>query len=1030
MASLYSHFSQRPLYQKSLFIAFCCYALFCLILGLLAPYIALKKVPELITGQTGRESQIEDIRFNPFTFELIVDRLLMAEKDPQNTFVGFEKLYVNLSPWESLLNLDVNVQTIKINKPTINLARITEQEFNFSDIIAFIENNATPQSQTPQPEQTGLPFGIRIDKIAIEQGAISLSDAVSNSQVVYPSINLEFNQFDSLAKVVKSAENVLNQMNNYKLILNDEHNSQLTLAGQFQLFPFTLDVELALSDFNLEKYWQFIDEHFDIQLNQGKLNVVSHIALAIDPTVETPLLFNVSKTNIDLSGIVASHANEQKIAIGAIKLNNLEIDSQSKQINIASFETNQGEIALKVSPTGADLMTLLMPKNLTDLATDTTDSTIEQPTGEPESPWLVTLSKIDIAEYELHLGESIASENVILWKMDKINIETGAIKSDLSIPLTYQISAQINQSSLLDSSGIFNLETQSLEADFSYQNMYLPNLQPYIEPFVNITIEDGVFNTKGKLTVDSEKNLIYQGEAWLDKLNIKDNLLKQPLVSWKSMAINSLEFDRQKSQVNIDEILFDELFSRIIISEDRTTNISHLLKSSTTNASADNSTKPNADLTAKQEQKSENVNLDIDSTETANVSPSIEINRISLKNSSAFFADNSLTPNFASGIELLNGHISKLSTNPETIASVDLAGKIDKYAPVTLKGDINPLLAQPYLDLNLIFKNVELTSVNPYSGTYAGYYIDKGQISLDLTYKLKNNALVGSNHVVIDQLQLGKPSNSDLATSLPVTLAVALLQDRHGVIDLGVDVEGDLNSPSFSFGSIIWGALGNIITKAITAPFSLLANLIGSDEPMNNVTFEYGDSKISDSQGKHLLALTEALIDRPLLIVNVKGDIDAINDSQALAEQSLKIKLAKTSAIDITEFPANLSASQFPTSGPLSDALHQLYSTEMGQDPDEVRQSIITESQTKLPKEDLTDNEVMIRWHIALYNLLKNSQIVDSADLGILAQKRAKAVKSFLVDQGKIESQRIFVMESRINAKQQAAQVELELQAN
>ena len=1030
MASLYSHFSQRPLYQKSLFIALCCYALLCLMLGVLAPYLALKYVPELITKQTGRNTQIENISFNPFTFELIVDRLLMAEKTPQDTFVGFEKLLVNLSPWQSLVNLDVSMQTIAISKPTINLARITEQEFNFSDILAFIEKNAAPETNTPQTQETELPFGIRIDKITIEQGAISLSDAVSDSHVVYPTINLEFNQFDSLAKVVKSNDDPLEKRNNYKLILNDEHNSQLTLAGQFQLFPFTLDIDLALADFNLEKYWQFIDEHFDIQLNQGKLNIVSHIALTIDPAIETPLQFNLSKTNIDLTGIVASHANERKIAIDKIKLNNLDINSVSKQINIESFETHQGEIAMKVSPTGADLMTLLMPKNLTDLETDTTDDNLEESSGEAESPWLISLNKINMTEYAIHLGESVASENVILWQMDKINIETGVIKSDLSVPLTYQMSAQINQSSLLDSSGTFDLENQSLDADFSYQNVYLPKLQPYIEPFVNITIEDGVFNTKGKLKIDSAKNLIYQGEAWLDSLSIKDNLLKQPLLSWKHMAINSLEFDRQKSQINIDEMLFDELFSRIIISEDRTTNISHLLKPAVTPAPTDNNSQSNAELTAKQQQKTENVNLDDANANTENVSPSIEIKRISFKNSSAFFADNSLTPNFSSGIELLNGHISQLSTNPETIAKVDLAGKIDKYAPVTLKGEINPLLAQPYLDLNLIFKNVELTSVNPYSGTYAGYYIDKGQISLNLTYKLKNNALVGSNHVVIDQLQLGKPSNSDLATSLPVTLAVALLQDRHGVIDLGVDVEGDLNSPSFSFGSIIWGALGNIITKAITAPFSLLANLIGSDEPMNNVTFEYGDSSISDSQGKHLLALTEALIDRPLLIVNVKGDIDAINDSQALAEQALKIKLAKAAAIDISELPANLTASQFPTSGPLSDALYQLYSTEMGANPEDVKDSIMAESQAKLPQEELTDNEMTIRWHIALYNLLKNSQVVDSADLGILAQKRAKAVKSFLVDQGKIESQRIFVMESRINAKQQAAEVQLELQAN
>ena len=130
---------------------------------------------------------------------------------------------------------------------------------------------------------------------------------------------------------------------------------------------------------------------------------------------------------------------------------------------------------------------------------------------------------------------------------------------------------------------------------------------------------------------------------------------------------------------------------------------------------------------------------------------------------------------------------------------MDLKGKIDKYAPVTLQGEINPLLQKPYLDLDLVFKSVELTTVNPYSGTYAGHYIDKGQLSLALNYQLQDNQLIGKNHLVIDQLQLGKPSESDLATSLPISLAIAILQDRNGVIDLGLEVSGDVDNPDFSF---------------------------------------------------------------------------------------------------------------------------------------------------------------------------------------------------------------------------------------
>ncbi|WP_434937857.1 DUF748 domain-containing protein [Shewanella sp. HL-SH8] len=1010
MASSLKKFASSPLLKRILISLFIVYGLFCFIFGIIMPFIAKQHLAPLVSDKLGRETQIESIHFNPFTFELSVEHLIVSESKPTQTFIGFEQLYINISPLESLANLAIIFEEVSITKPTINIERLTKDSYNYSDIIALFQSVSDPEAQNE--ESIDKPIEIRITKIAIEQGAISIKDAVSNSQVVYPQINLAFDHFDSIAKIKHQATSIHNQ---YDLTLTDEYSSKLQLFGQLQLFPFVLEVNVALSEFNIAKYWQFVDEHFDIQLTQGKLNINSKIILNIDPKQDTPVKFTLTDTEININSIIASHANEEKIVIDAINLNDIQVDSATQLVNIDSFQTKSGKVALNISPTGADLMKLLMPKNLTDI-----DNSNLEPSIEKASPsWIINLNAADIANYDINLGESVASDQVVLWQIGQINIKTGQIKSDLSIPLDYQFSAKINQKSELGSVGVFNLVDQTLNADFSYQNVSLTSLQPYVEKFINITIEDGTFNTTGRLSLDTEKQLNYSGQAWIDNLDIKDNLHQKTLVSWHKMSINQLEFDRQQSKIDIDEILFEQLYSRIIIAKDRSTNISNLLKIPTVTLQADSNDK-------EIEQNQQQVEL----AQENSISPQIAIKHITLKDSSAFFADNSLTPNFASGIELLNGRINQLSNNPQTIASVNLAGKIDKYAPVILKGEINPLLENPYLDLNLIFKNVELTSVNPYSGTYAGYYIDKGQISLDLNYQLKNNVLVGSNHVVINQLQLGKPSNSDLATSLPITLAVALLQDRHGVIDLGVDVKGDLSSPSFSFGSVIWGALGNIITKAVTAPFSLLANLIGSDEPLNKVSFDYGNAELSNTQTKHLMTLADALLDRPLLIVNVKGEVDAINDSQALAKQALHLKLANTAQIPIDQLPADLSASQFPLSGPITEALYTLFEQELAQDSMAIKQSIIDEYAAQYPDTPLLENDLNTRLHIVLYNTIKSAHVVAPSELGKLAQLRAKTVKSFLVEQANIEATRVYVMESRINSKQKLAEVQLELQAN
>jgi len=264
-----------------------------------------------------------------------------------------------------------------------------------------------------------------------------------------------------------------------------------------------------------------------------------------------------------------------------------------------------------------------------------------------------------------------------------------------------------------------------------------------------------------------------------------------------------------------------------------------------------------------------------------------------------------------------------------------------------------------------------------------------------------------------------------LATSLPVTLAIALLQDRHGVIDLGMEVSGDVDSPSFSVGSIIMTAITNVITKAVTAPFSFLAGLIGSDETLDKIPFNAGQFTLTSREQESLDKLAKGLADRPMLQLSLEGSVNAVNDSQVIAERMMKRKLATLANMQPTELPADLSPSQFPSQGPLADALIKLYEQEVKANPEDVKANIVSETKdTPLSNEELTT-----RWHIALYNLSVKAQTVSQGMLGDLAQERAKSVKAYLVDSKGIAPERIFLLESRVSLNQDAAQVNMSIEA-
>ncbi|MGP1722294.1 DUF748 domain-containing protein [Shewanella frigidimarina] len=1121
-AQLRSAVTPRSRILKLALYGFTVYLLSCAVLGGLIPYIAKQQAPTILTEQLGRNVTLQDISINPFTLELTVSGFAINELDSPKTFASFATAYGNIQLWQSITSWAVVIEDIRLQQPTFRVARSETANqhvvFNFSDIITRLSQNTQPAPTSTEP--TIIP-AINIANIQIQQGVFTLDDNVTDTHINYPNINVSLAQFNSLSSALNDKQD---QVNRYNLRIEDQFKGSVALQGQFQLAPLAIKGDVKLTGIDLSRYWSFVDQLFAINLAEGTLSLNGQYAVTLQDKNLAPIShINVTKAQIVINHFKALHQQDEKIAIDVLALNNINLDSHKKRVSIGEFHTEKGNIKLNITPTGADLVALLLPKD-TELTTtvetsdlpstastttesaitDTTDSetansddpkadstdvadtitdkaieTVKKVTTElktkaasdatektdtdaepllaqqsppsatqdatkeataesgskitqqntaiaadsieADSPWLVTLDKISIAQYQVKLGEGIASDKIILWQIGPIDFTTGVIKSDLSSPIDYQFSAGINQQSLLTSTGQVDALAQTVNAEIDFSNMLLSRLQPYIAPYINITIEDGMFSTKGILHADAKDTLTYSGSANISQLHINDNVLKQPLLTWQTMDINQLSFDRQQANIDIDEINVDKLFSRLIISPDRSTNISELINTPAdikqTTASVE------TDKAAVSPSKADQATLSAGNEQPVDAPQmKLNINKIGFTDSSAFFADNSLTPNFASGIEMLNGQITNLSSNPETTASVDLAGKIDKYAPVTLKGDVNPLLAQPYLDLNLNFDKVELTSVNPYSGTYAGYYIDKGQLSLDLTYQLKNNELVGSNHVVIDQLELGKRSNSSLATSLPVTLAIALLQDRHGVIDLGVDVSGDIDSPSFSFGSIIINALGNIITKAVTSPFSFLAGLVDSDEQIDKISFEYGRSNISLKQKSTLDKLAKALIDRPLLNLNIKGSVDLINDKQALAETKLHKQLANTAGIKFKDFPKSISASKYPATGPLADALYQLVEQELSQDPLDIKQKL----QQKKPK--LTEAELITRWHIGLYNMLKNHQQFTADEFGLLAQKRAKAVKAYLITQTEIDPGKIFVLESRINTAEDAAEALLELQ--
>jgi len=516
-----------------------------------------------------------------------------------------------------------------------------------------------------------------------------------------------------------------------------------------------------------------------------------------------------------------------------------------------------------------------------------------------------------------------------------------------------------------------------------------------------------------KLDIEREANgnLSVKGSTEVSDLHTVDNALKQNFVSWKDLRVADVRYQSNPQSLRIASVTAVEPYVRMIIAPDRTTNISAVLKPpgakkeappDESTAAASKSPKAVAAATAS-----------VAKPQTATVAPAapitpfpMSIGTVTLVNGTANYADLWIKPSFAISILSLHGAITGLSSDPKSRAKVKLDGKVDKYSPLQIEGEANLLSAALYTDIKMSFKDLDLTVVNPYSGHFAGYKIDKGKLSVDVSYKIDQRKLTAAQHVVIDQLELGDRVESPDAVHLPFKIAVALLKDRNGVIDLDLPMTGSLDDPKFSIWPIVWKVLVNVIVKAATAPFALLGHLFGGGEHMNIVEFAPASAELDQPAKDQLAALVKGMKERPQLKLDVPIVYSTSIDRPRMAARQLHQEL-------LARVQNTREGKKHPdTAGEVALAdpkqhfklLVEQYQADLGKDaalpPTALAVQQAKRSDAPAYDPAISDLNAALIAHI---------QIPD-ADLDALGKQRAQAIQGVLLADGQVDPGRVFIV--------------------
>jgi hypothetical protein len=958
--------------------------------GFLAvPYYARRSLQDFVRQHYGRAIVMAEIRFNPFTLALDVRGFSLPDADGR-PLLSFSRLHVGLQ-LASLWRFAPSFGEIILEQPYVRAAVRADGALNLADLGKGFPS--APAKPPPKSE----PMRLFIRRLAVISGTVAFEDQDRTRpfHAEFKPIAFELRDFSTTARTG----------NGYTLNAASPEGERLIWSGTLRLEPVSSHGVFEIADLQARTLWRYLRESLSFEMASGVIGIKGDYDLASQGG-PLGLKLNVHNILVTKLGLKPNGAAENCIDLGRIEIADTRLDLSRHSVDIAKVQVSGGDVKAWMSEQGRLNLLDLVAAPAAPAAPGTAPAQAGAPTAAAApatATWTVSVPDIAIAAVKVS-AEDRQIKPAAALVLDPLNVQVAGFNTSPDDTLDLTLDSRVNSSGKINAKARVTAKSGAVSAHVEAADLGLPALQPYIAQYTSMTLLKGTLGAKLDIERGADGSLAVKGKTRVAGLSTVDNALKQDFVKWKELLIADLSYHSKPAGLRIGTVTALEPYVRMIIAPDRTVNIKNVL----TPPGAAPGTPPATDKPAAADASGPRAAAPVQTAAPAAGAATpfpVSVGTVRFINGSADYSDLWIKPSFAVGIQTLEGTVSGLSSDPKSRAKVELNGKVDRYSPVHIGGQINVLSAQLYTDVTMSMKDLDLTIVNPYSGHFAGYKIDKGKLSVDVSYKVEQRQLAAQQHFVVDELQLGDRVESPDAVHLPLKIAVALLKDRNGVIDINLPMNGSLDDPTFSIGPIIWKAFINLIVKAATAPFALLGHLFGGGEHLNIVEFAAGSADLDPPAREQLASLVKALKERPQLKLDVPIVFSPGVDRPQMAAARLRQEL-------LARAQNTHQGKKHPDAGELALA-----------DPDRHFHLLLDQYQADLGKEaQLPPSAAALQaakaketpaYEAAIADLnaaLINHIEVPDADLEALGKQRAQAIQDALLSDGQVDATRVFIV--------------------
>ncbi|WP_321879754.1 DUF748 domain-containing protein [Burkholderia cepacia] len=935
---------------------------------------------------------------------------------------GVHVAAASLEPLRNALHFD----EIRIDQPVVDLSRDKQGVLNVEKLAA--QPAAASSAAEGKPAAPGAaaasaaaeaaasgakveaaakaapPLDLTIRHFAIDGGTVNVDDRVPATPTAL-----------SLTKLAATLDGFSMQGKTpakYTLSTSLSRGGDVTAEGTFNLAEKQADSKLTVAALALPALQPYLGEATRARVLDGTLGATVN---AKADWGKTPLAAQVADSTVSLKSlkIATPDAKAPAIVLPDASAKIAKVDVAARTAEIASVDASGLALDVQRLKDGKiDLAALAEPAQAS-----VPKRTVARKAEAAAPSWHYRIDALNVKDSSANFTD-LSTPRPVKLAIKPLDLSVQKISDDMSKPLPVQLKATLNRKGSLNVTGDVTAQPLKLGLKINGNRLDAAAFEPYFGSALNATIASALLNAQGNLTFAQVKDApraTYRGDVALVDVRMLDKATSDPFAGWRSLALTNLKanYDEKGTDVDAARVTFSNFYGRVLLDAQGRLNLKDVVakeagpaQSLTRDASkgepvplSPGVTPPAAAAQQASAPAAASATVVVKAAQPPQNPVRMHFGELLLQNGRVTYTDNFIKPNYTANLVAIKGTVGAFGTDSTTSAPVDVAANLAGNGPISIKGSVNPLIEKPALDLTATAHDIELTNLTPYSAKYAGYPITKGKLNVDLHYELANDQLKANNHIFIDQLTFGDHVENDTATRLPVKLAISLLKNTRGQIDVNLPVSGSLSNPEFSVGGLIWRAVLNLIAKAVTSPFSLLAHAFGSGgEDLGYVEFAPGSYQLDDAQQKKLDTVVKMLTEKPSIRLDLIGRVDPAKDTSGLGDAYVERLVRQQKLKDVIGQGESID----PMSVKVEPAEYSKYLTRAYKAADFKKPRNLIGLQKTLPDADMK-------------KALAEHAPADDNALRALAQQRAQAVRQYL--EGKIDSSRVFVVAPKLDAK-------------